>query len=70
MNEKNLRNLIESAWNDRGLLKEFEVKNAVAEVMQGLDGGKLRVAEPKGEGVWIVNEWVKQAVLLNFPFKP
>ncbi|MEE2919443.1 MAG: 2,3,4,5-tetrahydropyridine-2,6-dicarboxylate N-succinyltransferase [Bacteroidota bacterium] len=69
MNEKNLRNLIESAWNDRGLLKRTEVKNAVAEVMQGLDEGKLRVAEPKGEGVWIVNEWVKQAVLLNFPIQ-
>ena len=29
----------------------------------------LRVAEPEGEGGWKVNEWVKQAVLLNFPIQ-
>jgi len=69
MNKNNLQSLIEAAWQDRELLKQTEVRDAVAEVMKGLDEGALRVAQPKGGGVWSVNEWVKQAVLLNFPIQ-
>ena len=69
MNKNNLQSVIESAWQDRELLKQTEVRDAVAEVMRGLDEGTLRVAESKGQGVWKVNEWVKQAVLLNFPIQ-
>ena len=69
MNKNNLQTVIEAAWQDRELLKQTEVRNAIAEVMKGLDEGALRVAEPEGEGVWKVNEWVKQAVLLNFPIQ-
>ena len=69
MNENNLKTLIEAAWQDRALLKQTEVREAIASVMKVLDEGELRVAEPEGEGGWKVNEWVKQAVLLNFPIQ-
>lgn len=65
-----LRNLIESAWNDRELMKTESAQNAVREVVDRLDQGKLRVAEqaPDG-GDWTVNEWVKKAVVLYFPLQ-
>ena len=69
MIENNLQSLIEAAWQDRELLKQPEVRRAIAEVMKGLDEGTLRVAQPEEEGIWKVNEWVKQAVLLNFPIQ-
>jgi 2,3,4,5-tetrahydropyridine-2-carboxylate N-succinyltransferase len=60
---------IESAWSDRSLLRESEVSAAVLSVMSSLDKGLLRVAEPDGEGIWKVNEWVKKAVILYFPLR-
>jgi 2,3,4,5-tetrahydropyridine-2,6-dicarboxylate N-succinyltransferase len=68
MNENSLREKIEAAWSDRALLREEEVRAAIADVMAGLDSGTLRVAQPEADG-WRVNEWVKQAVLLNFPIQ-
>ena len=64
-----MKAVVERAWEDRSLLDQTETRQAVADVMQGLDEGKLRVAEPLGDGEWQVNEWVKQAVLLNFPIQ-
>jgi 2,3,4,5-tetrahydropyridine-2-carboxylate N-succinyltransferase len=69
MNENALRQLVEAAWNDRSLVQLEETRQAVAAVMKGLDDGSLRVAEPLEGGEWQVNEWVKQAVLLNFPIQ-
>ena len=69
MNVNALRQLVEAAWNDRSLVQLEETRQAVAAVMKGLDDGSLRVAEPLGGGEWQVNEWVKQAVLLNFPIQ-
>ena len=69
MNENALRQHIESAWSDRSLIQTEEVRGAVAEVMAQLDRGTLRVAHPEADGTWTVNEWVKQAVLLNFPIQ-
>lgn len=63
-----LKELIEKAWLDRELLKSAETQNAVREVVKLLDGGKIRVAEPDGEN-WIVNEWIKKAVILYFPIQ-
>ena len=51
------------------MLQQQEMKDAIAEVMAGLDAGTLRVAQPLNDGTWQVNEWVKQAVLLNFPIQ-
>ena len=64
-----LQNRIESAWENRQLLHESDTLEAVAQVMSELDAGTLRVAQPLGDGTWQVNEWVKQAVLLNFPIQ-
>jgi len=57
--------LIESAWANRELVKNDDVRKAVQDTMEKLDKGKLRVAEPIGDG-WKVNEWVKKAILLFF----
>ncbi|MGI9526485.1 MAG: 2,3,4,5-tetrahydropyridine-2,6-dicarboxylate N-succinyltransferase [Weeksellaceae bacterium] len=62
----NLQSIIEKAWDNRDLLKEKETVNAVVEVVNSLDSGELRVAEPTADG-WQVNEWVKKAVVMYFP---
>lgn len=66
MNE--LQSIIEQAWENRALLQETETTDAIRSVIELLDSGKLRVAEPVGEG-WQVNEWVKKAVVLYFPIQ-
>lgn len=63
-----LQEQIEKAWADRELLKSAETQAAIREVVNQLDKGKLRVAEPAGDG-WKVNEWVKKAVILYFPIQ-
>jgi len=63
-----LKKLILEAWENRELLKENKYKEAVREVIDLLDNGKIRVAE-KINGEWIVNEWIKQAILLYFPIQ-
>jgi 2,3,4,5-tetrahydropyridine-2-carboxylate N-succinyltransferase len=60
-----LKQKIETAWADRGLLKEVEYADAVRAVIEEVDKGRLRTAEPGADG-WIVNEWVKQAILMYF----
>jgi len=64
-----LRQLISDAWNNRELLKESEHSNAVRAVVDAIDKGSLRVAEPSTSG-WTVNEWVKQAILMYFAIQP
>jgi len=66
MNE--LRQIIESAWDNREQLSETSVQDAIRKVIDLLDSGSLRVAEPLNEG-WQVNEWVKKAVVLYFPIQ-
>jgi len=56
---------IQEAWEDQSLLKQNDVKEAIFSVIEYLDKGRLRVAEPSDDG-WKVNEWVKKAVLLYF----
>ncbi|MCC8018472.1 MAG: 2,3,4,5-tetrahydropyridine-2,6-dicarboxylate N-succinyltransferase [Rikenellaceae bacterium] len=63
-----LRTEIEKIWDDRELLRREASKDAVREVIELLDKGRLRTAEPAGDG-WQVNEWVKKAVLLYFPIQ-
>ena len=63
-----LQEIIEKAWDDRSLLENSETKEAVEEVMNLLDTGKLRVAAPSNDG-WKINQWVKKAVILNFPLQ-
>jgi 2,3,4,5-tetrahydropyridine-2,6-dicarboxylate N-succinyltransferase len=60
-----MQELIEKAWNDRTLLANPDVQQAIQLVIEKLDTGILRVATPQ-ENSWIVNEWVKKAVILYF----
>ena len=63
-----MRDIIESAWNNRDLLEESETQETIRNVIEKLDQGKIRVAEPFGNG-WRVNEWIKKAVVLYFPIQ-
>lgn len=63
-----LKAIIEDAWNNRELLKAPDTQHAIREVVNLLDQGRLRVAEPV-QGGWQVNEWVKKAVILYFPIQ-
>ncbi len=65
---ENLQNSIENAWNDRSLLTNTDTIKSIKDVINLLDAGKLRVAEPTAKG-WQVNEWVKKAVVLYFPIQ-
>ncbi|WP_348667740.1 2,3,4,5-tetrahydropyridine-2,6-dicarboxylate N-succinyltransferase [uncultured Polaribacter sp.] len=65
---KEIREIIESAWNNRDLLKEQYTIDTIRKVVDLLDEGTLRVAEPTTNG-WQVNEWVKKAVVLYFPIQ-
>ena len=62
-----LQQIIEAAWDNRELLGDSNTTDAIAEVMSSLDKGELRCASPDGQGGWVVNDWVKKAVILNFP---
>ena len=63
-----LQEIIEQAWENRELLKESKTQEAIREVVNLLDAGTLRVAEPV-DGGWQVNEWVKKGVVLYFPIQ-
>ena len=63
-----MRELIEEAWENRERLQDADVRQAIGAVIEELDKGRLRVAEPSGDG-WQVNEWVKKAVVLYFPIR-
>jgi len=59
---------IEQAWENRELLKEPSVQKIIRSVIEELDAGHLRVAEPAGDS-WKVNDWVKKAIILYFPIQ-
>jgi 2,3,4,5-tetrahydropyridine-2-carboxylate N-succinyltransferase len=59
---------IEKAWEDRSLLQNAETLKSIRDVVEKLDKGELRVAEPTPNG-WQVNEWIKKAVILYFPIQ-
>jgi len=65
---KDIREIIEAAWENRELLKEQKTIDTIRKVVDLLDKGELRVAQPLADG-WQVNEWVKKAVVLYFPIQ-
>jgi 2,3,4,5-tetrahydropyridine-2-carboxylate N-succinyltransferase len=65
---KQLQAVIENAWDDRSLLSNPVTIDAIRSVIDLIDDGTLRVAEPTENG-WQVNEWVKKAVVLYFPIQ-
>ncbi|MCF6219459.1 MAG: 2,3,4,5-tetrahydropyridine-2,6-dicarboxylate N-succinyltransferase [Gammaproteobacteria bacterium] len=66
----NIQQIIEEAFEIRAEITprnvDTHVKEAVNEAMTKLDSGELRVANQRGVGDWVVNEWLKKAVLLSF----
>ena len=67
MNE-DFKSIIEKAWDDRSILHTTEVKEAINAIIDQLDKGELRVAEPTADG-WKINEWVKKAIVMYFPIR-
>jgi 2,3,4,5-tetrahydropyridine-2-carboxylate N-succinyltransferase len=68
-----LKRIIEQAWEARDAVNTAtvgEVRDAVLETLERLDTGTLRVAERAADGVWQVNQWAKQAILLYFRLTP
>ncbi len=65
---KDLQNIIEQAWQDRSLLQNTDTQTAIRAVIEQLDNGVLRVASPSANG-WVVNTWIKKAVVLYFPIQ-
>ncbi|MBP6090386.1 MAG: 2,3,4,5-tetrahydropyridine-2,6-dicarboxylate N-succinyltransferase [Crocinitomicaceae bacterium] len=64
-----MRAIIEAAWENRSLLNETTTIQAIEHVIEEIDKGRLRVAEPTASGEWQINEWVKKAVILYFPIR-
>jgi len=67
-----LRTAVERAWDDRSLLQDDATRAAIRSVVDAVDRGELRTAEPADpeQSLWQVNEWVKKAILLYFPIQP
>ena len=64
-----LRATIEKAWQNRELTQQTDVQDSIRAVIEDVDKGRLRVAEPT-DSEWQVNEWVKQAILMYFGIQP
>ena len=62
------KDIIEQVWENRSLLEKDSTKKTIREIIELLDKGKIRVAEPTDNG-WKVNEWIKKAVILYFPIQ-
>src|SRR5690606_16202256 len=65
---QHLQNIINETWENKELLEQKENQDAIRQVIDKLDLGELRVAEPSADG-WQVNEWVKKAVVMYFPIQ-
>jgi len=63
------KQIIESAWSDRALLQDSATQAVVKKVVSAVDSGSLRAAYPEG-AEWIVQDWVKKAIILFFPISP
>jgi len=66
MDFHSIQQTIEKVWDNKDLLHESDSAKAINEVLDLLDAGKIRVAEPTEDG-WKVNQWVKKGILLSFP---
>lgn len=66
-----LKSIIEHAWEHREMLQDAAVKEVIRKVVEAVDKGKLRTAEPVDpeKSEWQVNEWVKKAIIMYFPIQ-
>jgi 2,3,4,5-tetrahydropyridine-2,6-dicarboxylate N-succinyltransferase len=60
---------INAAWDNRDLLKQANVQASIRLIIEELDKGRLRVAD-NATGTWLVNDWIKKAVIMYFPIQP
>ena len=68
MNTNSFEKIIDEAWNNKNQVNSKssrKILNTISKTIELLDSGKIRVAENKG-GEWIVNQWIKKAILLSF----
>jgi 2,3,4,5-tetrahydropyridine-2-carboxylate N-succinyltransferase len=65
-----IQSLIETAWDDRSLVVEKDMQDAILQTIRMLNMGEIRVATQRGPGDWIVNDWVKKAITLYFLIQP
>jgi 2,3,4,5-tetrahydropyridine-2-carboxylate N-succinyltransferase len=65
----NFASKIEEVWSNRELLKDPEVISLISDIIEEVDKGRLRVAEPQEDGSWLVNESLKKAIILYFPIQ-
>lgn len=65
------KQIVEQAWADRAMLADVAVKATIREVVEAVDKGQLRTAEPINPEAseWQVNEWVKKAIIMYFPIQ-
>ncbi len=63
-----MKELIEKVWENREMLQDSAVQENIRQVIEDLDKGNIRVAEPTANG-WMVNDWVKKAVIMYFPIQ-
>ncbi|MCA6364113.1 MAG: 2,3,4,5-tetrahydropyridine-2,6-dicarboxylate N-succinyltransferase [Bacteroidetes bacterium] len=64
-----MQQFIEEIWENRSLLANADAQSVIHDVVESLDKGLLRVAEPLSDGSWRVNDWVKKAVIMYFPIR-
>ena len=64
-----LKQIIENAWEDTSLRSHEETKAAIETIIEKVDKGELRTAQPNEDGSWSVNEWVKKAIVMYFPMR-
>ena len=62
------KKIIESAWDNRDLLRENKTIACINKIIEEIDKGRLRTAEPTKDG-WKVNNWIKKAIILYFPIR-
>jgi len=69
-NKDQLQSIIDQAWDNRAQISNqnatAELRASIAEVIEGLNHGEIRVASRESVGMWTVHQWVKKAVLLSF----
>ena len=63
-----MQSTIEQAWEIREMLKDSSVQKTIRDVIEEIDKGRIRIAEPSLDG-WKVNDWVKKAVIMYFPIQ-
>jgi 2,3,4,5-tetrahydropyridine-2-carboxylate N-succinyltransferase len=64
-----IKSMIEAAWENRALLSEKTTREAIESIIESLDKGQIRVANQSDDGTWMVNEWIKKAVVMYFPIR-